>query len=206
MAKAPEAGRVKTRLCPPLTPMQAACLHEALLLDTLTLVRALPAHRYLAYSGPRLWFDRHCPEDVCLFEQQGVDLAERLDRAVRFVLSQHRPLLCIGSDSPHLGSAYLRKAAERLVEHPVVLGPALDGGYCLVGLNTYQPLFIDMPMSTDQLLTKTLDRCRALDLSAGLLPMQGDFDTWADVENLRSKLDDGHTLRLLEVWDTPPKL
>lgn len=200
MAKAPEPGRVKTRLCPPLDPVRACEFHTALLLDTLALVRRVGGIRLLAYSGPRSWFDCHAPDFEC-FEQCGNDLGERLDHALGYTLSRHSPVLCIGSDSPHLNMRLFARAADLLDTHPVVLGPARDGGYYLVGLRNYQDLFRGMPMSTDRLLAATLERCAQLNLEVGLLAEDRDCDTWADVMALRGHLGEGHTGRLLALWE-----
>lgn len=196
MAKAPQPGQVKTRLCPPLTPVQACACHEAFLRDTLSLVRSSNASGYLAYSGAQDWFVQHCP-DFQRFAQQGNDLAERLDSAMQSVLSEQQPVLCIGADSPHLPLNFLKQAATLLQDHDVVLGPAQDGGYYLVGMNRFHDLFLGMPMSTDWLLNSTLERCRDKQLKVGLLPMLQDLDTWKDVEAQRSLLQTGHTGTLL---------
>ncbi|WP_287128497.1 TIGR04282 family arsenosugar biosynthesis glycosyltransferase [Candidatus Cyanaurora vandensis] len=200
MAKAPEVGQVKTRLCPPLDLAQACLFHEALLRDTLNLLRAVSSSRYLAYSGSRDWFDYHSP-DFYLFRQQGEDLGVRLHHSLQFMLRWHEPVLCIGSDSPHLPPAYLQQAAQLLEQYPVVLGPALDGGYYLIGLNRFEPLFLGMPMGTDQLFTATQTRCQELGLGVGLLPPLGDLDYWSDVQSQRPHLPQGHTTRLLAQWE-----
>jgi len=204
MAKAPEAGRVKTRQCPPLTFEQARDLHEALLLDTLDLVRAAATVRMLACAGPPDWFDTHAP-DFERFAQQGADLGERLHAALQAVLAAHTPVLCVGSDSPHISAGCFERAFFLLQTHPVVLGPARDGGYYLVGLRTYHDLFRGMPMSTDRLFAATLERCRELDLEVGLLDVAGDFDTWQDVCDQAHLLADGHTRRLLAQLSIRPK-
>ncbi len=195
LAKAPQVGQVKTRLCPPLTPDQASAFHGAMLRDTLTLVRSFASGRYLAYSGDRLWFDAHCP-DFYLFAQQGEDLALRLHHSLDFVLRWQQPVICIGSDSPQLSLSVLQKAQVLLQRHPVVMGPALDGGYYLIGLRQFQPLFLGMPMSTPGLRAATEERCRTLGLSIGYLDTLRDLDTWEDVLDQRSQLR-GHSARWL---------
>lgn len=182
MAKAPQIGQVKTRLCPPLTLAQACQCHEAFLLDTLGLVRNAKLGGMVAYSGSSTWFSSHCP-DFERFEQQGEGLAERLIHGFQkiFSLQQHRPVLCIGSDSPHLPLDTLKTATKLLENCDVVFGPALDGGYYLVGMHQFHDLFTGMPMSTDRLFQETLERCQRLQLRVGLLPSLRDLDTWADV-------------------------
>jgi hypothetical protein len=199
MAKSPEAGRVKTRLCPPLTPERACLFHEALLLDTLDLVRGLDLVRFVAHGGPGDWFERHAP-DFERFAQCGADLGERLHCALTRVLALHSPVLCIGSDSPHLPPERFARARALLATHPVVFGPALDGGYYLVGLDRPWDLFCGMPMGTDRLLAETLARCTRLGLAVGLLEAERDVDTWADVEAVGARFGAGHTARLLARW------
>ncbi len=197
MAKAPQPGQVKTRLCPPLTPAQACACHEAFLLDTLALVRNSDAVSYLAYSGSQDWFLEHCP-GFRRFAQQGHDLAERLDHALQYVFSEQQPVLCIGSDSPHLPLNLLKMATTWLQDHDVVFGPAQDGGYYLVAMNQFHDLFLGMPMSTHRLLASTLNRCWEKQLKVGLLPVLRDLDTWKDVEDQRLALQTGHTGNLLQ--------
>ncbi len=171
-----------------------------MLYDTLDLARRAKFSAHLAYSGPRTWFEHNSP-DFALFAQEGADLGERLDHSMAFLLQRHTPVLCIGSDSPHLPLKYLIQALTLLQEFPVVLGPAQDGGYYLVGLSRFQPLFRGMPMSTPHLLNETCKRSRELGLEVGLLPLLADLDTWADVETQRPYLPTGHTAQWLNQWE-----
>ncbi|MBD2104653.1 TIGR04282 family arsenosugar biosynthesis glycosyltransferase [Leptolyngbya sp. FACHB-261] len=188
LAKAPAPGRVKTRLCPPLSFEQAARLAEAFLLDTLALLRqARFQSRYLAYSGDCDWFSQVAP-DFQSFAQTEGDLGTRLQQAFQQVAVPGSSVICIGSDSPHLPVSILEQAEQALEAVDVVLGPAQDGGYYLVGARQAFPIFVGMPMSTPQLLQVTLQRLQALGLSWRLLPQHSDLDTWSDVQQQRQQL------------------
>lgn len=202
MAKAPEVGQVKTGLMPTLTADQACQFHEACLKDTLTLVRSISSARYLAYRGSRDWFDSYSP-DFYLMRQQGEDLGMRLHHSLQFMLNWHRPVLCIGTESPHLPPSYFQQALQLLEQFPVVLGPTHNGGLYLIGINRFYPLFLGMPMGTDRLLSLTQTRCQDLGLSVELLPTLGDLNCWEDVVRERPHLPLGHTTRWLALHFPP---
>ncbi len=196
MAKQPQAGQAKTRLCPPLTPKQAAELAEAFLQDTVAnALRADCAETVLAYAPSEAvaWFAAQFP-GLARIPQQGRDLGQRLaaafDSAWRLGC---QPCLAIGADSPDLPVEYLRSACEALRASPesadVVLGPAEDGGYYLIGLQRRQPrLFEAIDWSTERVLAQTLERAAALGLRVHLLPPWRDRDTAADLDHLRVHL------------------
>lgn len=144
IAKAPLAGRSKTRLCPPLTPGQAAALADAALRDTLGAVLATPAaRRVLVLDGdPGPWL----PPGVEVIPQRGDGLAERLASA--FEDLGDRTLL-IGMDTPQVTPAELSDGLAALAAGAsAVLGLAADGGYWAIGLGTPDPaVFRGVPMS-----------------------------------------------------------
>ncbi|HZT42618.1 MAG TPA: TIGR04282 family arsenosugar biosynthesis glycosyltransferase [Chthonomonadaceae bacterium] len=196
LAKQPVAGQVKTRLCPPLAVEQAAGLAEAFLHDTLAnAARIDGAHVLLSHAPPEAaeWFAAQFPEMTC-FPQTGGSLGERLVAAFETAWSRgYRRCVAIGADSPDLPPDFLRAAFEALRPGPesadVVLGPAEDGGYTLIGLRAAQPaLFQDIPWSTGQVLDRTLAQADALGLRIHLLPEWYDVDTPADLERLRAHL------------------
>jgi uncharacterized protein len=149
MAKAPEPGRVKTRLCPPLAPEQAAELSAALLLDTWRATEELTGPRQrndqhdvvevlLVYAGDRTRF----PEPVRglpSFVQRGADLGARMEHAARLGLARAERVIIIGSDLPGLPAARLVEARAALATHDAVLGPSSDGGFYLIGLRACPP-------------------------------------------------------------------
>jgi len=129
IAKAPRAGRVKTRLCPPCTPAQAAALARAALEDTLEAVAATPvARRVVALDGPAgPWL----PPGFELVPQRGDGLAQRLAAAFADV---GEPAFLVGMDTPQVTPAMLTAGLAALDRADAVLGPAPDGGYWAIGL------------------------------------------------------------------------
>jgi rSAM/selenodomain-associated transferase 1 len=206
MAKMPAPGQVKTRLCPPLTPADAAELYRCFLLDKIEQVRTVAnARPAIAYAGSRAVFASLAP-DFLLVEQRGPDLGSRLHGSFEALLrSDLAGAVAVDADTPTLPTALLREAVG-LVARPgpdVVLGPAEDGGYYLIGLRVPRAdLFRDIAWSTATVMEETLRRARRNGLAATCLPAWFDVDTPADLERLRAALvkDGGaprHTRRFL---------
>lgn len=177
LAKAPEPGRVKTRLCPPLTPVEAAALAEAALRDTLAAAVAAASHVVLVLDGePAPWV----PPGVEVVPQATGGLDRRLARAWAGVSA---PAVQIGMDTPQLAPADLDHAYRVLLRPGVdaVLGPAADGGWWLIGLRRGRAdAFLDVPASQPDTGARQLDRLRRLGLRVELLEVRRDVDTVAD--------------------------
>jgi rSAM/selenodomain-associated transferase 1 len=201
-AKAPIPGHVKTRLCPPLTPDEAATVHGSFVLDTLERTRAavskfrLPVDRYLACApSSTLTFFKIMEERqaVRLLDQEGDELGSRMNRAFETLFAQgYGRVVIVGTDVPSLPLETYEQAVQLLNGHDVVLGPAVDGGYYAVGLKKGAPaLFQDIPWSTDRVLALTKEKAAGLGLSVGLLPEWRDVDTIDDLNALfdASRLD-----------------
>ncbi len=194
MAKAPRPGEVKTRLCPPLPPAQAAELYRCFLLDKIEQVRslkeAIPAVAYTPAEGRSL-FEALAPE-FTLVPQRGPDLGARLANGFEDLLANGcDAALAIDSDTPTLPLAFLEQALAlmRTPSADVALGPTEDGGYYLIGLRaTHRELFEDIPWSTSQVLPETITRAGRLGLRVARLPEWYDVDTPADLERLRAAL------------------
>jgi len=212
-AKAPIPGQVKTRLCPPLTPDEAASFHGSLVLDALERSRDA-AKRARAKSG-RLCLDRFVAcapsashvffkimeerHGVQLLDQIGDDLGARMDQACNAIFARgYQRVLVVGTDLPTLPASFYAQALSLLSDHDLVLGPALDGGYYLIGLRRPMPdLFVEIPWSTDQVFALTLKKAEALGLKIGLLPAWRDVDTIDDLLALieEAGLGPGHEAR-----------
>jgi rSAM/selenodomain-associated transferase 1 len=177
LAKDPVPGRVKTRLCPPCAPAQAARLARAALADTLDVAIATGRRTVLVLEGdPRDWRRFGVP----IISQRGGGLAERLGAAFDDVIG---PCVLVGMDTPQLDAADLDHAADLLVDdrHSAVVGPALDGGYWAIGLRAADPrVFRGVPMSTDDTCRRQYQRLRSLGHDVGLLPGRRDVDDWTD--------------------------
>jgi rSAM/selenodomain-associated transferase 1 len=201
-AKAPIPGQVKTRLCPPLTPDEAATLHGTFVIDTLERTRTaatrfgLPLDRYLACSPSstlaffKIMEERHA---VRLLDQEGEDLGARMHHVCDTLFGHgYRRVVIVGSDVPTLPLDRYQQALELLDRFDVALGPAFDGGYYLIGLRTAAPeLFHDIPWSTDRVLPLTKAKAAALGLTIGELLQWRDVDTLDDLNTLieASRLD-----------------
>jgi rSAM/selenodomain-associated transferase 1 len=192
VAKQPAPGQTKTRLCPPLTPSQAAELYECFLRDTLDAMRKVPSvEPVIGYlpDDAQDYFHQLAP-DMSLIRQRGSSLGERLDGLLKQALTGgSRKAVVMDSDSPTLPVDYLSMAFEQLTETDVVLGPTTDGGYYLIGVKQPQPrLLRQVQMSTSHVLADTLALARASRLSVSLLPNWYDVDTIADLHRLESEI------------------
>lgn len=193
MAKAPRPGQVKTRLVPPLTPQQAADLYRCFLLDTLdTLRRVSGAEATVAYApaDAEAELARLAPDLPRVPQGEG-DLGARMRGVADTLLARGLDgVVLVGADAPSLPAAYLDLAVTHLAGGAdLVLGPADDGGYYLIGLRSRQPsLFEGIPWSTGQVLAETRRRADAAGLRTALLPAWFDVDTAADLDRLRGTL------------------
>lgn len=184
-AKAPIPGHAKTRLGAGLGMVRAARVYEAMLLSLLDRLRASPPgwRRFLFAAEPRDldWFKEHILEWE-LVGQQGDDLGRRLEHTfdLLFARSIERAVI-VGADAPDLDAGHLLEAGAALLDHELVLGPAHDGGYYLIGQRAPgAALFDDVPWSTARVFNHTLERAGDLELKVHTLPELGDIDTLDD--------------------------
>jgi hypothetical protein len=190
-AKAPRAGSVKTRLCPPFTPEEAAELYARLLSDILAasaeFVDELELEAILAVHPPQACGEiaRVAPSRFRVVPQRGADLGLRMAWAVREACAGGAArVLLRGSDSPLIDCEVMREALEALEEADLVLRPDQDGGYGLVGLKRPTPGLFDHPMSTDSVLADTLAQAARAGLIVRVLAPGFDVDTPADLRRL----------------------
>jgi hypothetical protein len=193
MAKQPEPGNVKTRLCPPLAPRQAADLSEAFFLDTVSLVSGIEkTDIFVAYDPDTAldFFSRMTPAFVKFVAQGQGDLGARLSGISSHVFSHgYKKLVILASDTPHLPGDIIRLAFTRLDGTDVILGPCDDGGYYFIGLRFPAPgLFEGIPWSTSRVLDLTIGRAREAGMTYELLPPCYDIDTWEDAKRLMKDL------------------
>ncbi len=196
-AKAPVPGQVKTRLCPPLTHDEAATLHGSFVIDMLERTKVattklkLPFDRYLACApSSTLVFFQIMEErqSVKLIDQVGDDLGARMQQAFATLFGKgYQRVFIVGTDVPALPLDHYKQALALLNTHDIVLGPALDGGYYLIGLKQPRPeLFADIAWSTDRVLAATQEKAAGLGLKMALLPAWRDVDT---IDDLRALMD-----------------
>lgn len=215
-AKLPAPGRVKTRLAAATSDVLAAQVAASFLNDTLTRLNTTADERWLV----------HAPDDAVFTECDGIeadsltgwqttpqgpgDLGERMERFIRKCLSDGAKVVVLGSDSPTVPIEYVERAFRLLDSADVVLGPATDGGYYLLGIaRRLPPIFDGIAWGTSAVLHETVAR---LDSSwkLALLPPWYDVDTLDDWKMLVGHLaaarragDEGqfrYLERLLENW------
>jgi len=194
-ARPPVAGNVKTRLGPVFTPPEALALYEAMLIDGIERMRraaeelATPSVLWSADCSPSAALDKAL-QGVQVGYQMGDDLGERMMTALQDKLrSGFRQVVIIGSDSPHLPTDYLHQAFEALLAVDVVIGPAEDGGYYLIGCRRLHPrLFRNVAWGTDEVLPLTRRRIRQGRITCHELPSWYDIDTPADALRLWNEL------------------
>jgi hypothetical protein len=191
-AKWPTPGTVKTRLCPPLTPEQAASFFDSMLADVLDamarLAPPLGLGLTLAVSPPESarQFAARAP-GWRIEPQRGADLAARMEHAAASELARGaRRVLLRGSDSPALGAEVLAGALAALARSDVALSPDPDGGYSLVALRRFAPGLFAHAMSTSTVLGDTRAAAQRLGLTSELLAPSFDVDTAADLALLRA--------------------
>lgn len=177
LAKAPVAGRVKTRLCPPYTPEQAARLAAAALADTLRAVACSAAsHRTLVLDGRP---DLVSADGFDVIQQCRGGLDQRIAGAFAARGASQAPQILVGMDTPQLTAEMLDHAMAALLDSSVdaVIGPAEDGGYWVVGLRCpTAEAFIGVPMSRQWTYLAQRERFSRLGLRVATLPSLRDVD------------------------------
>jgi len=212
MTKAPQAGRVKTRLVPPLTPEEAAELNKCFLRDTTAAIsnacsrrpvgdaRASHSEAATAACGIAVYtpvgaesaYTDVLPADFSLLPQRGDEFGERLYFAVEDLFKCGFDSVClIDSDSPTVPAENFEQAVELLStsEDRVVLGPSDDGGYYLIGMNKpHRHLFEQIDWSTERVLNQTMQRATEIGIEVKLLPTGYDVDDDASLRRLCNEL------------------
>jgi rSAM/selenodomain-associated transferase 1 len=208
MTKAPQAGRVKTRLVPPLTPEEAAELNKCFLRDTAAAISsacrqqpvsdahashsqaASVARGIAVYTpvGAESVYNDILPVDFSLLPQRGDRFGERLYFAVEDLFKCGFEAVClIDSDSPTVPAENFAEAVEMLSTHQdrVVLGPSDDGGYYLIGVKKpHRHLFEQIDWSTERVLDQTIQRATEMGLKIQLLPTGYDVDDGTSLQRL----------------------
>ena len=218
MTKAPQAGRVKTRLVPPLTPQEAAELNKCFLRDTAAAISSVCSSRSVSDVGNRYEpnashseaatvacavavytpvgaesaYNDILPADFSLLPQRGDKFGERLYFAVEDLFQCGFASVClIDSDSPTVPAENFADAVELLstTEDLVVLGPSDDGGYYLIGVKRpHRQLFEQIDWSTERVLNQTIQRATEIGLEHKLLPSGYDVDDDVSLRRLCDEL------------------
>jgi rSAM/selenodomain-associated transferase 1 len=189
MVRAPSSPG-KSRLIESLGACDARGLREALLRDTLDRLADIEGDKAVLYTPPDAGPEVRAliPFASVMAPQRGRSLGDRMDAGIRDLLSAgYDGVILVGSDLPTLPPAHVIEALDRLARSPdaVVLGPAEDGGYYLIGLTRPQSaLFSDIPWGTAQALSRTLRAARSRGIPIALLPSWYDVDSDDDVRRV----------------------
>lgn len=197
VCKAPIAGQSKTRLSPPLRPDECAALSACFIRDVSNTVQSLAEDGdiagYAVYTphGSEGALRQLLPDRFKLMLQGEGDLGARLRKATADLLATgHAGVILVNSDAPTLPKAILRTAVDAVRRGDnVVLSPALDGGYTLIGLSRpHAGLFSDIPWSTDAVYRVTLERAHEHGLPVVNIPGWYDIDDAASFQILADEL------------------
>lgn len=185
--KNPQLGRVKTRLAATVGDEMALEFYRRLLDFTRRVALETEAERHLFYSD---FIDENDDWPAAFFlkkRQSGDDLGERMKAAFESIFNKNSSIfyensvVIVGSDCAQLSPEILNRAFEKLETTPFVLGPSLDGGYYLLGMNRFEPSVFDgIEWSSDSVFEKTMEKMTALGLETALLPTLSDIDNEAD--------------------------
>jgi rSAM/selenodomain-associated transferase 1 len=184
--KNPILGKVKTRLAATVGAKTALQIYKILCRLTQNVALQTAAHRYVFYSD---FIDKTddwaAPFFIKKLQKNIPDLGERMAAAFELIFKINKTLpnkiLIIGSDCPDITSRLLTTAYESLDKNDIVIGPAQDGGYYLLGMKTlHHELFSDMEWSVNTVLNQTIERAQKSNLSIHLLPILNDIDTEED--------------------------
>ena len=193
--KTPTAGQSKTRLSPPLRPEECAALSACFIRDLTATIGEVArdggATGYAVYTpaGSEVALRELLPRNFRLLLQRDDDFGSRLATATRDLLARHAGAILVNADSPTLPASILRAAVDATRRGGVVLSPALDGGYTLIGLSQlHERLFADIPWSTPQVHQRTVERAREIGFPVTDVPGWYDVDDAASLALLQAEL------------------
>ena len=189
-AKTPKPGKVKTRLVAAVPAEVAAALHEACIADTLRLASKTRGCDVFVFAAGGTGYFRGllkkqgCGARARVLSQRGPDLGARMENAFRkCFLMGYREVVVIGTDTPWMGAQRLRQAFAELKLNGVVIGPAEDGGYYLLGIRKMvAEIFRGIPWSTERVLELTLKAVARARLRRKLLRRDFDLDRPEDMK------------------------
>lgn len=190
----PHPGKCKTRLIPQLGPEGAVRIHQQLVTHTLKTLTDFFTWKnnteFIIYhdSGSRQKMEKWLGSNYRYREQQGEDLGQRMAAALLYGLNNAQNCILLGSDCPDITKSILDEALQALRQQDMVLGPAHDGGYYLIGVtNTVEPesccrLFEEIPWGAETVFAKTLERATRLGLAPHILKRLHDIDDASDLQ------------------------
>ncbi len=183
LLKSPILGTAKTRLAASIGDQAALSIYKELIAHTQSVLAELNYNTVIAYTELPTsidgWLDK-----FTIVKQRGETLGERMSFAIKSGIHKFsKSCIIIGSDCYQLQSKHIREAAQALQKNDLVIGPAKDGGYYLIGMTKYYPKLFsdDIPWSTDQVFAQTIQRAKNLNLTIHLLDELSDVDTIDDL-------------------------
>lgn len=202
--KYPREGHVKTRLAASIGEKAATLLYRDLVEISLARFQKLKSFNFTIYFDPHEEEEavRHWLGDRFFYlSQPEGDLGIRLQAGFNRELQNYSRVIIIGSDCPNVPLEYLEQAALQLQKREAAIGPAVDGGYYLIGLARPIPeLFIDIPWSTDRVFQSTIDIVKSMSIDCAILPEWYDVDTESDFRRLLNS-SDPFVRSYLERWN-----
>ena len=187
--KFPEPGKVKTRLASSIGAEKATRIYTYLLAYTHDLLKSNSSDILVFHEGP---IDQNdYPEEYYKFyPQEGEDLGGKMNKAFVSAFKEgYEKVLIIGTDCHELRNKHLEEALNALETHDLVLGPAFDGGYYLIGLKKIYPgLFKNITWSTPSVLSQTISRAKTAKLKTFLLEKLNDIDEYRDLDDTLESL------------------
>jgi len=185
--RAPEKGRVKTRLARDIGEEKALALYKEFVGFTLSAVKNSGMDHWICFypeDKPGL-LSNWLGKDHMYMPQTGDDLGQRMENSLARAFDQGaEKVVLVGTDIPDIRAEHFVQAFDLLSHRDVVLGPSLDGGYWLIGFQRqrfYPALFHRMNWGTDIVCKETIQKCESAGLSLGILPALQDIDTLADL-------------------------
>ncbi|MEZ4982338.1 MAG: TIGR04282 family arsenosugar biosynthesis glycosyltransferase [Saprospiraceae bacterium] len=183
--KNPQLGKAKTRLAASIGKEKALEVYKELLNHTRKVVTEVDARRMVFYNS---FIDKEDQWTSDLFEKQlqtGLDLGDRMKNGFEEGFKKAAPLIIIGSDCAQLSPEIIEKAFEKLKDYDFVIGPAEDGGYYLLGMNSFQPfVFEQINWSTEKVAEQTRQRILSLGMTVAEVDTLSDVDELEDLEKV----------------------
>jgi uncharacterized protein len=182
-------GEVKTRLASTVGHDKAMTVYEQLIAHTIETTKHLPVDKTVFYSKrielEDAWDNKIYEKNI----QTGNDLGDKMKNAFATVFgNRNKKLVIIGTDCPDLNASVIMNAYVYLEDHDIVIGPASDGGYYLLGMKKLHPrLFEKIDWSTAKVLAQTLKICESSNLSTFLLPELSDIDDENDLKKYMNR-------------------
>jgi rSAM/selenodomain-associated transferase 1 len=189
-AKNPVMGNVKTRLAATIGNEAALSVYKELLEQTFAITNYLPVDKFVFYDSyieaQDIWDSEHYFKQL----QNGNDLGERMDNAfTSLFIMGYNSIVVIGTDCPELNAGIIMNAFAYLNKHDIVIGPAADGGYYLLGMKqNYSMLFDNIQWSTHTVFDETTERFVAAHLDYYLLPVLRDVDEEKDLRHMKNEI------------------